>query len=56
MQAEEINGCPTTQVSASSTTCAATTPPSCLAEFNCVDENNGGNPATPSLVATAASR
>jgi hypothetical protein len=34
----EQNGCPTTQVSASPATCQTTSPPSCLAEFNGVDE------------------
>jgi hypothetical protein len=35
----EVNGCPTTQISASPTTCVTTAPPSCLAEFNGVDES-----------------
>jgi Flp pilus assembly protein TadG len=38
MQLFEQNGCPTTQVSTSPTTCQTTAPPSCLAEFNGVDE------------------
>jgi hypothetical protein len=41
MQSLETNGCPTTQISASPTTCATTTPPSCLAEFNGVAEYGG---------------
>jgi hypothetical protein len=38
METLEENGCPTTQISASSTRCSTTTPPSCLPEFTGVDE------------------
>src|SRR4029077_5236716 len=38
MEELENKGCPTTQLSNPLGTCATTTPPSCLAEFNGVEE------------------
>jgi hypothetical protein len=40
MESLQVEGCPTTQISAGSSTCATTAPPSCLVEFNGVAEGD----------------